>query len=131
VNQHGVFLQHLQDEHDKQGQLAVLLSDATAGVKNALSEMNTGAISLRSMAVSMNDMLRLQAAMVDNPGMAAVVDLSNITQSYENAAHIMEGSGNTLKASAIAIQRASQQLRDVLDAWQTSQNDHDTLGRVV
>src|SRR6266496_392570 len=131
VNQHGIFLQHLQDEHDKQGQLAVLLSDATAGVKNALSEMNTGAISLRSMAVSMNDMLRLQAAMVDNPGMAAVVDLSNITQSYENAAHIMEGSGNTLNASAIAIQRASQQLRVVLDAWQTSQNDHDTLGRVV
>ncbi len=131
VQQHGTFLQSLRDEHDKQGQLAVLLSDATIGVKNALSEMNTGAISLRSMAVSMNDMMRLQAAMVDNPGMAAVVDLSNITQSCENAAHTMENSGNTLKASAIAILRASQQLRDVLDTVPTSHNDHDTLGRVI
>jgi hypothetical protein len=92
------------------------------------------------MAVSMNDMMRLQAAMVDNPGMAAVVDLSNITQHYENAAYTMESSGNTLKASAIAIQRASQQLRDVLDAVPTTataptvptaRNDQNTLGRKV
>jgi Skp family chaperone for outer membrane proteins len=140
VQQQGSFLQSLSDEHNKQGQLAVLLSDATIGVKNALSEMNTGAISLRSMAVSMNDMMRLQAAMVDNPGMAAVVDLSNITQHYENAAYTMESSGNTLKASAIAIQRASQQLRDVLDAVPTTataptvptaRNDQNTLGRKV
>ncbi len=115
VHQHETFLQHLQNEHDKQGQLAVLLSDATVGVKNALGEMNTGAVSLRSMAVSMNDMMRLQAAMVSNPGMAVPIDLSNITRSYENAASVMESSGNTLKASAIAIQKASQQLRDVLD----------------
>ncbi|HEV2659759.1 MAG TPA: hypothetical protein VGU68_04120, partial [Ktedonobacteraceae bacterium] len=140
VQQQGSFLQSLRDEHDKQGQLAVLLSDATIGVKNALSEMNTGAISLRSMAVSMNDMMRLQAAMVDNPGMAAVVDLSNITQHYEKAAYTMESSGNTLKASAIAIQRASQQLRDVLDTVPTIsnaptaptvRNDQNTLGRKV
>lgn len=124
VNQHGTFLQHMQDEHDKQGQLAVLLSDATVGVKNALSEMNIGAISLRSMAVSMDEMMRLQAAMVSNPGMATAVDLSHITQHYENAAQIMESSGNTLKTSAIAIQRASQQLRDVLDTVQISQNGH-------
>lgn len=124
VSQHSSFLQHLQDEHDKQGQLAVLLSDATVGVKNALGEMNNGAISLRSMAVSLDEMMRLQAMMVSNPGMAAVVDLSNITRSYENAAQIMESSGNTLKTSAIAIQRASQQLRDVLDTVQTAQNGH-------
>ncbi len=124
VGQHSTFLQHMQDEHDKQGQLAVLQSDATVSLKNALSEMNIGAISLRSMAVSMDEMMRLQAAMVSNPGMATAVDLSHITQHYENAAQIMEGSGNTLKSSAIAIQRASQQLRDVLDTVQTSQNGH-------
>jgi hypothetical protein len=124
VSQHGTFLQHLQAEHDKQGQLAVLLSDATVGVKNALNEMNSGAISLRSMAVSMDEMMRLQAVMVSNPGMATPVDLSHITRHYENAAQVMESSGNTLKTSAIAIQRASQQLRDVLDTVQTSQNGH-------
>ncbi len=124
VGQHSTFLQHMQDEHDKQGQLAVLQSDATVSLKNALSEMNTGAISLRSMAVSMDEMMRLQAAMVSNPGMATAVDLSHITQHYENAAQIMESSGNTLKTSAIAIQRASQQLRDVLDTVQISQNGH-------
>lgn len=122
VNQHNTFLQHVQNEHDKQGHLAVLLSDATVGVKNALGEMNIGAISLRSMAVSMDEMMRLQAAMVSNPGMATAVDLSHITQHYENAAQVMESSGNTLRTSAIAIQRASQQLRDVLDTVQTSQN---------
>ena len=124
VSQQSTFLQHLQDEHDKQGNLAVLLSDATVGVKNALSEMSSGAISLRSMAVSLDEIMRLQARLVSNPGMAAAVDLSNITRSYENAAQVMESSGNTLKTSAIAIQRASQQLRDVLDTVQVTQNGH-------
>ncbi len=121
VNQHANFLQELQEEHKKQGDLAVLLSDATVSAKNALSEMNNGAISLRSMAVSMNDLMRLQASMVSNPGMPVAVDLSNITRSYENTAQSMESVSNTLKVSAFAIQKASQQLRDVLDsAQQTS-----------
>jgi hypothetical protein len=132
IQQQGSFVQHLQDEHDKQGQLAVLLSDATVSTKNALSEMNTGAISLRSMAVSMNDMMRLQATMVSNPGMAAAVDLSNITRHYENAAQMMEHSGKELTASAIAIQRASQQLREALDVVPTAHNNNqDTTRRSI
>jgi hypothetical protein len=124
VNQHATFLQHLQDEHDKQTQLAILMSDATIGVKNALSEMNHGAISLRSMAVDMNDLVRLQAAVSSNPAASAAMDISAILQSYTSAAQTMEVSGNSLKASAFALQRASQQLRDVLDTLQSTQNGH-------
>jgi hypothetical protein len=131
VQQHGNFLQHLQNEHDKQGQLAMLLSDATISTKNALGEMNTGAISLRSMAASMNDMMRIQAGLVSNPGMAVAVDLTHVTASYINTANVIESSATTLNASAIAIQKASQQLRDVLDAGNTSQTDQSTLRRSI
>ena len=112
--QYSTFLQHLQFEHDKQAQLATLMSDATVGLKQALSEMQNGAISLRSIAVDMNDLVRLQASLRSTPGVAPMMDLSGIINSYSNAAVAMENSGNSLTTSAIALQRASQQLRDVL-----------------
>lgn len=114
VDQQNYFLQHLQEERDKQTELATLMSDATVKVKNALDEMHTGAVSLRSMSVDMNDLMRLQATMSGLP-QGSVVGVSDILASYEKAARTMEGSGNSLAASAIAIHRASQQLRDVLD----------------
>jgi chromosome segregation ATPase len=118
VGQHANFLQQIQEEHKQQGNLAVLLSDATNGATNVLNQMNNGAINLRSIAVSMNDLMRLQASMVSNPGMPVAVDLSNITRSYENTAQSMENVSKTLTVSAFAIQKASQQLRDVLDVVQ-------------
>ena len=125
ISQQGTFLQEIQTDHRKQGDLAVLLSDATASAKNALSEMNSGSINLRSIAVSMHEMMNMQASMASSsPGMApnsnmpVAVYLSRVTESYEKAAQAMERSGSVLNGSAIAIQRASQQLRDVLDSLQ-------------
>lgn len=123
VNQQSGFLQQIQTEHKKQGDLAVLLSEATVGAKNALSEMQNGSINLRSIAVSMHEMMNMQASMSSggtppNSTLPVAVYLARVTESYERAAQAMERSGSTLNGSAIAIQKASQQLRDVLDSLQ-------------
>ena len=125
VSQQASFLQQIQDDSKKQGDLAVLLSDATVSAKNALSELNSGSINLRSIAVSMHEMMNMQASMTSgsngmapNPNMPVAVYLTRVTESYEKAAQSMERSGGALNGSAIAIQRASQQLRDVLDSLQ-------------
>lgn len=125
LDQQTTFLQHIQIEHDKQAQLAILMSDATVSVKNVLSELNNGAISVHSIALNMNDLLRLQVSRSSLPaGAPATNDLTDVLQCYTDAAQAMESSGNALKASAIAIQRASQQLRDVLDDVQRGKNSH-------
>lgn len=123
VKQNASFLQQIQTEHKKQGDLASLLSDATVSAKNALSEMNNGSINLRSIAVSMHEMMNMQASMASsstapNTTMPIAVYLARVTESYEKAAQSMERSGNALNGSAIAIQRASQQLHTVLDSLQ-------------
>ena len=125
VRQHASFLQQIQAEHKKQGDLAVLLSDATVSAKNALSEMQNGSINLRSIAVSMHEMMNMQASMSSgspgmppNPNIPVAVYLARVTESYEKAAQAMERSGNLLGGSANDIQQASQQLRNVLNALQ-------------
>jgi hypothetical protein len=138
VGQHATFLQDLQNDHDKQAQLAVLLSDTTAAAKHALDEMNNGAVYIRSIAVDMHDLLNLQASLSTNPATAPAVDLLAVINKYAIAAQTMEnsgktltasaqtieGSGKTLAASAIAMQRASQQLKDVLDNVRGGHNGH-------
>ena len=125
VNQHGSFLQQIQLEHRKQGDLAVLLSDATVSAKNALNEMNNGSINLRSIAVSMHELMNMQASMASgspgmplNSNMPVAVYLARVTENYEKAAQAMERSGNLLSGSANDIQQASQQLRNVLNMLQ-------------
>jgi chromosome segregation ATPase len=138
VGQHATFLQHLQNEHDKQAQLAVLLSDTTAAAKHTLDEMNNGAIYIRSIAVDMHDLLNLQASLSTNPTTAPAVDLLAVINKYAAAAEKMENSGKTLTvsaqtidssgralaASATQMQRASQQLKDVLDNLSGGRNGH-------
>jgi hypothetical protein len=138
VGQHATFLQHLQNEHDKQAQLAVLLSDATAAAKHTLDEMNNGAVYIRSIAVDMHDLLNLQASLSTNPATAPAVDLLAVINKYAAAAEKMEYSGKTLTvsaqtidssgralaASATQMQRASQQLKDVLDNLSGGRNGH-------
>ncbi|HZU01004.1 MAG TPA: hypothetical protein VFA10_15150 [Ktedonobacteraceae bacterium] len=138
VGQHATFLQHLQNEHDKQAQLAVLLSDTTAAAKHTLDEMNNGAIYIRSIAVDMHDLLNLQASLSTNPATAPAVDLLAVMNKYAAAAEKMEVSGKTLTvsaqtidssgrvlaASATQMQKASQQLKDVLDNLSGGRNGH-------
>ncbi len=125
VTQQGGFLQQIQMEHQKLGNLAVQQSESTAKLKDALDEMKNGSINLRSIAVSMHEMMNMQASMASgspgmppNPNMPVAVYLARVTESYEKAAQAMERSGNLLGGSANDIQQASQQLRNVLNKLQ-------------
>jgi hypothetical protein len=80
------------------------MSDATVSVREALTSIDTGGKSLRSMAHDMNDLLDLQRS----------GDASAYMQSYAIAAQMIEKSANSLNASAIAIYNASQKLTDVV-----------------
>jgi len=114
----GSFSNRYQDEHSRQAQLANLLLRPQRRQVMPWRDEN-GCINLRSMAVSMDDMMRFQAAMVNNPGMPVAVDLPHYPN-YDRAAQMIVGSGNTLNSAAIAIQKASEQLQDVLDAVPTA-----------
>jgi len=129
VGQQTTFVQLLQDEHSKLTNLATLLADSTIKVKDALTELGSGAVSLRRITVDMNDIMRLQASQTAQ-GLATPPNSSNTMggpqPNYADFAQTMENSGNALMSSAIAIQRASQQLREVLEDLNTknSHNGH-------
>lgn len=98
------FLQSLEKEHTAQHDLAILMSDATVGVKEALASIDTAGRSLRSMAHDMKDLLDLQHTS----------DATAFIQNYAIAAQMIEKSANSLNASAIGIYQASQKLTEVI-----------------
>jgi hypothetical protein len=102
--QQGAFLQSLAKEREAQHDLATLMSDATVGVREALTSIDTAGKSLRSMAHDMKDLHDLQLSS----------DTSALMQGYAIAAQMTEKSANSLNASAIAIYNASQKLTDVI-----------------
>ncbi len=108
TNQQSSFLQQLGKERDAQRELALLMSDATISVKEALASIGEGGRSLRSMAHDMKDIADLQRSS----------DNSSIVQTYAHAAQVIEKSGNSLNASAIAIYDAGQKLSDMIDELQ-------------
>ncbi len=110
TTQQAAFLQQLGQEREAQRELATLMSAATVSVKEALATLNEGGRSLRSIAHDMKDIVDLQRAS----------DNSSIVQTYSNAAHIIERSGNSLSASATAMYEASQKLVDVVDDLEAS-----------
>jgi hypothetical protein len=102
--QQGAFLQSLENEREAQRDLAKLTSDATVGVREALTSIDTAGKSLRSMAHDMKDLLDLQRSS----------DTTTFMQGYAIAAQMIEKSANSLNASAIAIYNASHKLTDVI-----------------
>ncbi len=119
ITQQRTFLQHLQNEHDTQSKLAIMMSDATVRVKESLESLKDGSVSLRKISVDMNDIMRMQASR--KPG-----DTSQPSEVASQATvEAIENAGTTLKASAVAIYKASQRLTEVLDNWEQSrQNGH-------
>lgn len=101
----GQLLKQLEQERDAQRQLAVLMSDASVNVKEALANMGEGGRSLRSIAHDMKDIVDLQRSS----------DNTSVVQTYTDAANIIQRSGQTLNVSANAIYDASQKLVDVVD----------------
>ncbi len=77
-------------------------------MKEALASIGEGGRSLRSMAHDMKDIADLQRSS----------DNSSIVQTYAHAAQVIEKSGNSLNASAIAIYDAGQKLSDMIDELQ-------------
>lgn len=118
ANQYNTYLQRLNDDHDKQEKLATLMSDSTVQVKNALDEMKQAGVSLRSMAVSMNDLLHLQASVQTHPNLSGVMDIAAVVR---EAAQAMRGGGSSIKSSADELQQASRKLKTILD---NNQNGH-------
>lgn len=105
TTQQGLFLKQLEQERDAQRQLALLMSDASVNVKEALASMGQGGLSLRGIAHDMKDLVDLQRSS----------DNSSVVQTYTSAAHTIERSGQALNASAVAIYDASQKLADAID----------------
>ncbi|GAC1629775.1 MAG: hypothetical protein NVS4B7_18430 [Ktedonobacteraceae bacterium] len=103
--QQGQFLKQLELERDAQRQLATLMSSASTEVKDALDAIKVSGTSMRAIAHDMKDIVDLQRAS----------DNSSVVQTYTNAAHVIEKSGHSLSASAMAIYDASQKLADVVD----------------
>jgi predicted nucleic acid-binding Zn-ribbon protein len=102
------FLEQLEKERDAQYDLATRMSDSTVTLGEALAAMQDGSISLRSAAHDMNDILNLQKA----------TDTRRILEDYTNAAQLIERSGKSLNAAAIAIYDAGQRLTDIIDQLQ-------------
>lgn len=118
VSQQGTLFQHIQNAYDTQNRLAVIMSDATNRVKESLDSMQSGAVSMRSMARDMYDMLRMVATIPSMPGGQTLVNGLSSANEYQAAAAAIEQGAATLNASAIAMHRASQQLADLLEDWQ-------------
>lgn len=104
------FLADLDKERQEQTKLANRMAEANIGVKEALDHMHEGAIAMRSMAVDMNDTLRLQAAMT-NPGQ---MDVATIVNGYIQAAQVIEKSGRELGDSATMVYNAGLALRNAI-----------------
>jgi len=103
--QQAQFLKQLEQERDAQRQLALLMSEASINVREALTNMGEGGRSLRAIAHDMKDMVDLQRSS----------DNTSVVQTYTDAANIIQRSGQALNVSANAIYDASQKLADAVD----------------
>ena len=104
------FLAELENERQEQAKLYKSITDATISVKEALDDMHEGAVAMRSMAVDMNDTLRLQKSMTN----AGSMDISAIVDGYTRAAQTIENSGRELSDSATIMYNAGLALKNAI-----------------
>lgn len=96
------FLDQLKLERDAQTKQTGQVINAAENLKNALDAMNNGTVEVRRLAIDMNDIIRLQAAIPKT----LKGDLAEIVQGHTGAAQALESSANTLAVSAQAINKA-------------------------
>ena len=102
--QQASFLEQLEKEREAQHNLAISMSGATVAVNEALTNMEQGSISLRSIAHDMKDILDLQIA----------TDATNIAQSYASAAQAIEQGGQSLYEVGRKLANVIDELEDRL-----------------